>query len=585
MSDDNSPSKPVTDVPMTDNQWHAASPVERIAYVRTGGRITPEQCEDMLCLISDDLLSEKAYLNTQLGVLTGSAKSNLPPADDKLLAKRATLPQWRNEVIANVMEAWREVQENLPSDEVARLILHRRDEIDETRQMLQLQIDEVKRLREQVIPPRKARQSRRVAQELAEREHLSTQSGGAYQLAREIIAFNSFETDEETQRPKVHVDRYQVRGSAELRPLDDAVGDLDMLVRSMWEHCKRLSDYDVDVLDALNAVWLEQAKTADSKATLYIDDLLKMRGIKPKVSGQGRHGGYRVEERAAVAASVSRLEHIWFDVVEFYRRGRGKNKPQLMQSRAVVVSERVVQPQLYGEVDIQGFIYRPGDIFSRYLFSIGRQTALLSAMALRYHPLKEAIEKRLTRYFSYLWRVRARRASFLQPLTAKTLLEASDLTVSERNAYKTRERLEKALDRLLADGVIAAWEYEAVSWTDEDEAQGDFALWLKKCRYVVEPPEAVKIHYATIHAHPKQHLPPAPPATQNKEPLNECVRARRQTLGLSQVQAAQDIGISQKSFSNLENGHSISAATRKKVEKWLEATDQQPEVAPANDDF
>jgi DNA transposition AAA+ family ATPase len=51
------------------------------------------------------------------------------------------------------------------------------------------------------------------------------------------------------------------------------------------------------------------------------------------------------------------------------------------------------------------------------------------------------------------------------------------------------------------------------------------------------------------------------------------------------VQAAQDIGISQKSFSNLENGHSISAATRKKVEKWLEATDQQPEAAPANDDF
>ncbi len=584
MSDDDSPSKPMADAPMTDKQWRAASPVERIAYVRVGGRITPEQCEDMLRLISDDLLSEKAYLNVQLGVLTGDAQSNLPPADERLLAKRAALPQWRDEVIANVMEAWREVQGNLPPDEVARLILHRRNEIDETRQMLQLQIDEVKHLREQVISPRKARHSRRAAQELAEREHLSTQSGAAYHVAREIIAFNPFEPDEETQRPKAHVDRYHVRGSAELKPLDDEVGDLEMLVRSMWEHCERLSDYDVDVLDALNAVWLEQAKTADSKATLYIDDLLKMRGIKPKVSGQGRYGGYRAEERAAVVASISRLERIWFDVVEFYERGRRKRKPQIIQSRAVVVSERVVQPQLYGEIDIQGFVYRPGDIFSRYLFGLGRQTALLSAMALRYHALKEAIEKRLTRYFSYLWRVRARRASFLQPLTAQTLLEASNLTVPERNAHKIRERLEKALDRLLDDGVIAAWECEAASWTEEDEAQGDFALWLKKCRYVVEPPEAVKNHYASLYVRPKT-LPSPSPATQNKEPLNERVKARRQMFGLSQMQAAEEIGISQKSFSNLENGHRISAATRKKVEKWLEADNPQPNIAPANDDF
>lgn len=590
MSDRNTPQHESI-APISNEQWQKATLNERLAYVRAGGEVTATQSQDLLRMIDDDLCSESSYLLTRLQIITnGKAESpDAPVADAKLLQRWAALGLWRNETVIDAIAAWREVEEVFSPDEAAKLMRYKRREITETRRELQARLKELKEIRKLAVRLAKpALDGRLAAQTVTERSHINVQNSGTYQVLRETIAANNFKADAATLLPTSYFDRYNSKGKAEMKPLDNESGDIETLVRSMWEHCRELKDFDVDIMDALNTLWIEQAKTPDSNAVAFIDDLLRLRCITPRLSGQGRRGGFRDDDRAKIIASVARLQRIWLDAAETTKRGKSK-KTFLAQSRVLTVSDRIVQTRLEGEPDTLALVYRPGSIFSHFLFGPGRQTALLSAKALHYHAYHELIEKRLTRYLSYIWRVRGRRASYTQPLAVKTLFEGCNLQAQKRNAYKTRERFEKALDRLEQDKVIATWQYEAQSWTSEDEANSSFMGWLAKAHVVIEPPDIIKNHYQQMYLAPATNLisslPPAKNAQTDNTPLDVRVKAQRIALGLSQMQAAEQIGISQKSLSNLENGHGMSATTRKMITSWLKEFEIPATSAPDSGDL
>jgi len=404
-----------------------------------------------------------------------------------------------------------------------------------------------------------------------------------YQALREALAKREF--DDGIPWPTAPLDKGGARGYAQLRPLaaDDhrlSPQEEEPWVQIMRRYRDELSDLDVDALDALSAIWLQQAGRPGVSALADVDDLLRMRGVKPKLSGSGRRGGYEPEQRAEMMAALSRLQSVWLDMAEVdvveetvTQTGRQSSRrtKQTIQSRVFVITDRMGHKRPDGFMDVRKFIFQPGAVFAKFLSGPGRQTALLSAKALEFDPYRQVWEKRLTRYLSWQWRARAYNGNYFQPYRVKTLLEAVGGTPDAKKPSRTRDRLEKALDTLLQEGVIAGWQYDL--W---DEATAQRQGWVKRwmqATIAIEPPDEVAEHYRSITRNNKAAL-------LNPEPehnLGERIRQHRQKLGLTQLQAAEQLGITQGYLSQLEHRRrrKPSPALLEKIEAWLNGGDRQ----------
>ena len=335
-------------------------------------------------------------------------------------------------------------------------------------------------------------------------DYLFIPSAGHYSALQQALALNTFEEAEGSHFPRASLTRGGALGFAELRPItpeQEYVMDpeeVTALARRMWEKREELSDLDADVLDAISATWLHRGpRSASDRAPVFIKDLLAMRGLKPKLGGQGRRGGYGPEQRADLWRCLLHLQDLWLDIAEVRvidsdARGRRTPRTRTLQSRAFVLTDRIGQRRLDGTMDVEAILVTPGEAFGRFLLGPGRQLALLSSRALQYDPLRHRPEKRLARYLSWQWRVGAHKGDFQRSYRVRTLLEEIGLEVTK--PARTRERLEQALDRLLADRLVSAWQY-GDGWRDDElTRQGWIALWLE-ARIVVEAPDVIKSAY------------------------------------------------------------------------------------------
>jgi hypothetical protein len=236
-------------------------------------------------------------------------------------------------------------------------------------------------------------------------------------------------------------------------------------------------DLAADVFDTIAAKWLKEAKHYDAMVELTADDFLKARGLKPILSGTGRRGGYTEIQRQAIQKQIDILNYTWITVqqMEYYETVNGRRKKSTWrgESKAIVVTSRFGQELTDGSLDVYGWRARPGDVFTKFLFGPGRQTALLSQKALQYDHYRQKWEKRLTRYLAWLWRICSGRTQ--EGVLVKTLIDAVGREVNSKRPHRTRNRLEEALDLLLSDNVISGWEYE-----DLDESISEKRGWWKK---------------------------------------------------------------------------------------------------------
>ena len=350
---------------------------------------------------------------------------------------------------------------------------------------------------------------------------------------------------------------------------------LDELIRwqrQMSDHVMEMDDLTADVFDIITGVWLRNAKSSEALVAISADDFLRLRGLKKQKSGTGRRGGYKDEWRRNIARHISILASTWIRVFEMevtrqFEGSRNKRVKWGGESRALVLTSREGQVTEEGMLDASQWRVRPGDVFAQYLFGPGRQTALISQYALSYDPVKQRWEKRLIRYLTWQWRVRQGRGEYLIPFQVSTLLKAAGVTVDTRNPGRTQTRLEKALDRLHDDGVIAGWQY--VDLVEEESAgkKGGWRRWLT-WKIQVEPPQAVMDQYAGIK--PREPRKPSIPARGGIDP--EQIKKLRLQNGLTQMQAAEEIGISQSLISQLERGSKprLASGTVKKIRRWLE---------------
>ncbi len=369
--------------------------------------------------------------------------------------------------------------------------------------------------------------------------------------------------------PSKKVRRGKIETRVQLRPPDiDAemlpASEFDGLVAHMDTARRELTDADVDTLDALTSIWIDRATGPEDRIEVSIDELLERRGIQRRRGGTGRRGGYTKEKRDAVRRSLWRLHNAHVaahvDVTSNGRRSR-----QLLSSPAFVFTGARRQFSIDGTLDdVSAVNVIPGDAFKPFFFGAGRQVAVLSTKALEYHARHERIEKRLARYLAYRWRCGAVGGQLVQRSRVLTLVEEVSVPRIMNQPQRQRDRLEAAINRLEADCVIAGWQY-ADGWSDSAlPRRGWLPAWYAAI-ILIEAPEPIKEAYSSL-VQTKPLLPPKP-----KPPaIGTEVRERRKAVGITQLQLAEALNVSQPALSQAENGRACSKALANKLRAWLD---------------
>jgi len=360
-----------------------------------------------------------------------------------------------------------------------------------------------------------------------------------------------------------------------------------ILSAKMGEMAQRLGPIDAAVFCILQDLWIQTARHPDERVLCHVDYLLEMRGLQPRRNQAGRAGGYRPEERAEAIAALNRLRHMAFEVDYQVRQGTAKNArmtPVRRRGRAIEVSDTVGVGQGRLELEpgrpsyeLRAFLFAPGPVLAATLMGnqeVGRQVAVLNRRALCYHPTKQSLELALALYLATLWRCGNRDGVGVRRLTPRTILDAIGAEVNRRDPSRTLQKLEAALDTLHQDGLIAGWEWDPTRWdaaafhAERRHAPGWVDAWLQAACVLIEPPAEVAQAYAAI-PQPTRPAPALPATTQSD--LGTRLRERRRALGMTGLQAAEQIGLDRTLLGHIEAGRrrpSKDAAA--KIRAWLE---------------
>lgn len=397
-----------------------------------------------------------------------------------------------------------------------------------------------------------------------------------YQTVREAFYKLSFNETKESQWPTAYLAKGSIEGVLQIKPFKKdhyTFKKHHSIVKETWKEAMAMSDLGADILDALCSLFLSKAKHSEEIVEIQIDDILAIRGLKSKLGGEGRRGGYEDKQRRQVLQSLSIIQKLWIslDKAVFYEKGKPAEKK--LEGRAFIfVDQNRKEYPITKEMLVKTIRFKVDQVFAKYLFESGRQVALLPLKVLHYDPYRKTIEKRLTRYLSWRWRIQARKGQYLQPNRVGTLLEAIGNEINERTPSRTRERLEKALDTLQEDGLIHSWYYEKWNEIVADQ-KGWGQIWMN-AMIIIQPPEFIKEHYRPLN----RNSPGKRMVQQKKEitvkmdeSLGGNVREVRDRYNLSLTQVAADLEISTSYLSHIERGIKVpSKKIQYKLKQWLQ---------------
>ncbi|WHX26923.1 helix-turn-helix transcriptional regulator [Virgibacillus halodenitrificans] len=402
--------------------------------------------------------------------------------------------------------------------------------------------------------------------------NLQVMSNPVYQSIRESLSNCTFKRTDKVDWPTSLLNKGTMKGTIQIKPaqLQNNRAKEEEIIKSSWNQVKRLSEVDVDVYDALCSIFLAKAKHHKDIVEFYMKDLLIMRGVKAKLGGKGRRGGFEVKQRNQILQALSIMQNLWAEIENVTLYEKGKSVQASLQGRVYLF-----QDENQKEIDISKHSFNKpcyfslGEVLSKFLIGSGRQTAILPLHTLQYHPYQEKWEKKLIRYLSWRWRTQARSGAYMQPHKINTLLEVLGIHINKRAPSRTRERLEKAFDRLLEDGVITSWQYE--KWDEDIASMKGWARIWEYSTVVIKPPLSIRDQYSSIERKGKNKFKASANANKVNNALGARIKYYRNRLGLTLIQAAEEIEISTSYLSNIERGIKIpSARVGTRIEKWVQ---------------
>jgi hypothetical protein len=252
------------------------------------------------------------------------------------------------------------------------------------------------------------------------------------------------------------------------------------------EQVEGFNDRDGDLLLYIFSAIIKETDGKDS-AWIHAKQFLAQRGVAPITKQEGavtRRAGDRTEDLAAIERSIYRLSGLWITIEEIFppRKKGGKQRVFTHKGRLFAIMETWRQNTL-GEnggtterIPVAWKI-KAGDWLMEYL-DAPRYTAWLCDQSLKYDPHNEQWEKRLSRYFLFFLRINARHSTATLTRSVEELVQANSLPLDKTNPQRARDRFEKAMNRLLDDKQIDAWEYVPESMTDLP-AKKWLEVWLK----------------------------------------------------------------------------------------------------------
>lgn len=336
-------------------------------------------------------------------------------------------------------------------------------------------------------------------QDVLKQMYVSVCSSLTYYRLNTALGLKDFTETGETPWPTKIFNEELVKGVAQLKPVEAQIRIMDPadeleLSRLMFKLREMLSDLDSDVLDMLYTFWMLQAEGDEDSGAAAIDDLLRLRGLKPKLGGQGRRGGFEQSQRDEVLESISRLQNILIRVSQPVRGGPTDGiSLKHFEGYLVVVTDYAGHERADQIISIRVIVFQPGDALRVYLLGPGRQTAWLSARALKYSHHTHPYEKRLTRYLSWLWGNHAVDKKYTRKFKVKELLNIIGLELDDRNPSRTYDRLDKIFETLEQDKIIRESRY--VNRDDRMlRTRGWVRKWLKST-LEIEPAEEILTLY------------------------------------------------------------------------------------------
>ncbi|MFS0816060.1 helix-turn-helix transcriptional regulator [Lysinibacillus sp. 1P01SD] len=407
--------------------------------------------------------------------------------------------------------------------------------------------------------------------------YLHVMNNAPYQYVREALYKKSFQSMYETLWPTTSLYKGNVEGTIQLIPFQAKERTIasQAMIEKAQEQAQSLTDLDVDMFDALCSIFLSKARYTEDIIEVPFHDLLKIRGLKPKLGGEGRRGGYEQTQKDKVLQSLTKIQSLWLELNKATVYEKGKAVQTQLQGRTFLFVDHHRKEYDIAYINQQKtFTFTVDKVFSKYLYGSGRQIALLPIQTLYYNPYSQKWEKRLARYFSWRWRTQARKGNFLQPNKIRTLLDAIGEKVNERTPSRTRDRLENALDQLLEDGVLSAWHYH--KWEEKIvNHKGWVHIWLDST-IIVEPPDIIKEQYRSIEntkntAQKSIDFQDNTSSNAKGAALGLQLRAIRKQWNLSLLQVSEEIEISTSYISHIERGiKTPSIKIQRKIKNWIQ---------------
>lgn len=318
--------------------------------------------------------------------------------------------------------------------------------------------------------------------------------------------------------------------SMQVRAAQNDTAPSEATIQSLWRQVREYSDLDGDVFLAMLAQTM--IATPDEEGYIWITGgaILDYRGIAPIMKREGndasRRAGHRTEDLIEVARCVGRQEAQWIVIRSMLEdsdaKGKGKRRGRRMwthESRLTQVAEVIRQHELDIEAEEGAprapsypvaWRYKMGTWLKPFLEGPNRKVAWLCQQALKYDPMREQWEKRLARYFVFHLRINAAGGGVSIKRNVGKLIDELALPVDERNPERTRQRFERALDRLAADGQIDTWEYDGdnaalpprrwlETWRGWDVRIGADPLTSAKYAQIAERARTRRERAATLH--------------------------------------------------------------------------------------
>jgi hypothetical protein len=310
--------------------------------------------------------------------------------------------------------------------------------------------------------------------------------------------------------------RYDGKGTAYLsiREPDGDRRPAAAMIRSLWAKVRELDDLTSDVLLYCLCCWATRTSNPGEFVWISADRVLDERGVQRKryhSEGLRWQHGHRRDDRLAVWQALVRLKDLWIEMLDVeVLPARRQRKAQFVrvESPLLLTDARMTQHDLENSEAFLAAQVAPGR-WARELWEVlGPQTGLLARKALEYDPYRERAEKRLAKYLAFHVRRNVQWHAEELPLRVATLLDAIGDAIPAEPARpgRTKDRFDKALDRLAADQVIGKWVYLEAP---ELPARGWFDQWLS-WRVVISPAENVMAHYSAMKLPKSRTNRPAP---------------------------------------------------------------------------